>query len=491
MRDETGQGQGGCARRRPPASCGIGGNGGYTGLRHPVIAISGTSPFRASFRRKSRPDITRMPMHDEDADRPLLAAVALGPGRSSSGTAPCCARSPTRSRRKADAGEKLLGHKTVSRERLFYARSVLREAADLVPQRGMHSQFRGETGKSVKLRHVHPRSTLGSGGDMRRRDLVAIFGAMVIWPFAAEAQQKATPVIGFLSSASPSSFGPFVAAFQHGLSEAGYVEGQNIAIEYRWAEGHYDRLPELAADLVGRKVDVIIASGGAPPTRAARNATQSIPIVFTAVSDPVAQGLVTSLARPGGNLTGFSIMGTELVPKRLEFLFELVPRTSVIGLLLNPNIEIPQSVVKDAEEAANRRRVKLHVLHATTEKEIDVALATLDQLHAGALLVGDDPSFTNQREQLVALASRYAVPAIYQWRDFAVAGGLISYGVSLRTLYSLADARAARILKGALPTDLPIEQPAVFELVINLKTAETLDLTIPASLLGRADEIIE
>ncbi len=308
---------------------------------------------------------------------------------------------------------------------------------------------------------------------------------------ALRAEQKAMPVIGFLSSASPSPFAPFLAAFHQGLSETGYVEGQNVAIEYRWAEGHYDRLPALAADLVPRKVDLIVASGGAPSALAAKSATSTIPIVFTAVSDPVVRGVVASLARPGGNLTGFSIMGTELVPKRLQLLCELVPQARLMAVLLNPDIEIAEDVVKAVQEAAGARGVQVHVLKATTEREIDAAFATLVDLHADALLVGDDPFFTSQRDQLVALASRHAVPAIYQWRDFAVVGGLISYGVSLKTLYHLAGIEAGKILKGAKPADLPVEQPAVFELVINLKTAKALGLTVPPSILARADEVIE
>lgn len=310
-------------------------------------------------------------------------------------------------------------------------------------------------------------------------------------PIAARAQHPAMPVIGFLSSASPGSFAPFLSAFKQGLSEAGYTEGQNITIEYRWAEGHYDRLPAMAADLVARKVDLIVASGGAPSAHAAKDATSTIPIVFTAVSDPVIQGLVASLARPGGNLTGFSIMGTELVPKRLQLLFDLVPQARGIALLVNPNIEIAEDAVKAAQEVARARGAELHILKATTDSEIDAAFATLTQLHAGALLVGDDPFFTNQRNQLVALASSHAVPAIYQWRDFVVAGGLISYGVRLSALYRLAGIDAGKILGGTKPADLPVEQPAIFELVINLKTARELGLTVPPLLLAGADEVIE
>ena len=326
---------------------------------------------------------------------------------------------------------------------------------------------------------------------MNRRELVLLLGGAITAARSLRAQQKAMPVIGLLASASPGPFAPFVAALREGLSSAGYVEGQSVAIEYRWADGHYDRLPALAADLVGRKVDLIIASGGAPSARAAKDATSTIPIVFTAVSDPVMRGLVASLARPGGNLTGFSIMGTELMPKRLQLLFDLVPEVRVIAVLLNPDIEIADDVVKSMQEAASARGVQLRVLNATTDSEIDAAFVNLTRLRTGALLIGDDPFFTSRRNQIVALASSHAVPAIYQWRDFAVAGGLISYGVSLAALYRLSGIEAGKILKGAKPADLPVEQPAVFELVINLKTANALGLTVPPILLAQADEVIE
>jgi putative ABC transport system substrate-binding protein len=326
---------------------------------------------------------------------------------------------------------------------------------------------------------------------MKRRELMLLLGAAMTAPRTLRAQQKAMPVIGFLGSASPGPNAPFLAAFREGLSAAGYLEGQNIAIEYRWADGCYDRLPALAADLVGRKVDLIIASGGAPPARAAKGATATIPIVFTAVSDPVMRGLVASLARPSGNLTGFSIMGTELMPKRLQLLLDLVPEARVIAVLLNPDIEIADDVVRSMQEAASARGVQFSVLNATTDSEIDAAFASLTQAHAGALLVGDDPFFTSRRNQIVALASSHAVPAIYQWRDFAVAGGLISYGVSLMALYRMSGIEAGKILMGAKPADLPVEQPAVFELVINLSTAKVLGLTVPPFLLATADEVIE
>jgi putative ABC transport system substrate-binding protein len=304
---------------------------------------------------------------------------------------------------------------------------------------------------------------------------------------ALRAQQKAMPVIGFLGSGSSGQNAPNIAAFSRGLSETGYVEGQNLTIEYRWAEGHYDRLPVLVADLVGRKVDLIVAS--APPAaRAAKNATSTIPIVFLVGIDPVAEGLVASLARPGGNLTGFSMFSTELTPKRLELLSELVPQARVVALLVNPNN--PNPWIGYVQKTARAKGVQLQILNAGTEGETDTAFASLVELHADALVVGDDPFFFNQRDQLVALTSRHAVPAIYFFREFVTTGGLISYGASLTAVYRQQGIYAG-ILKGAKPADLPVEQPTKFELVINLKTAKTLGLTIPESILDRADEVIE
>jgi putative tryptophan/tyrosine transport system substrate-binding protein len=327
---------------------------------------------------------------------------------------------------------------------------------------------------------------------MRRREFVRFAGSVVIaWPFAALAQQKAMPVIGYLTSGSPDPNSPFLAAFRQGLSETGYVEGQNVAIEYRWAEGSNDRLPALAADLVGRKVDLIAAGGGSPPARAAKNATSTIPIVFTGVGDPVELGLVASLARPGGNLTGVGFLNVELMPKRLELLSELVPQAGVIALLVNPNNASAERVMRDVREAARSKRVQLPILKAATETEIDAAFVTLVQQQAGALVVGNDPIFNSQREQLVALASRHAVPAIYTRREFAASGGLISYGPSLTAGFRQAGIYVGKILNGAKPADLPVEQPTRFELVINLKTAKALGLTVPQTLLARADEVIE
>jgi putative ABC transport system substrate-binding protein len=328
---------------------------------------------------------------------------------------------------------------------------------------------------------------------MNRGDLLILLPVTgLAWPLPAAAQQKAMPVIGFLGLASPGSFAPFVAAFHQGMSETGYVEGQNVAIEYRWAEGHHDRLPALATELVDRRVDVIATSGGPVPARAAKNATATIPIVFVA-GDPIGEDLVSSLARPGANLTGISIMSTELMPKRIELLSELVPQARLIALLVNPNTgaERMEGMIRDVQEAARVKGLQLHILRAGNESEIDTGFATLVQLHAGALAVSNDPYFNSRRDQIVALAARHAVPAIYAGREPVVAGGLISYGSNTTGAYRRAGAYVGRILAGAKPADLPVEQPTTFELVINLKTAQALGLTVPPSILSRADEVIE
>jgi putative ABC transport system substrate-binding protein len=328
---------------------------------------------------------------------------------------------------------------------------------------------------------------------VNRRELVMLLGAATAWPLTARAQQKAMPVIGFLSPTSAIPAGranPYEDAFRQGASEAGYVEGQNLAIEYRRAEGHYDRLPVLAADLVGRKVDAIVAIGGIA-ARAAKSATATIPIVFMGVGDPVAAGLVASFARPGGNLTGFTNFIGELHPKRLELLSELVPHAKVIALLVNPNSPNSDSVVREVQEAARVKGMQLPVLKATTEAEIAAAFASLVEPHAAPLLVQGDAFFNSRREQLVALASRHTIPAIYAWREFPAAGGLISYGISTTGAFRNAGIYAGRILNGEKPADLPVQQPTRFELVINLKTATALGLTVPQSLLARAKEVIE
>jgi putative ABC transport system substrate-binding protein len=326
---------------------------------------------------------------------------------------------------------------------------------------------------------------------MNRRDVLLVLAGAITATPSLRAQQKAVPVIGFLSSTSPGPFAAFVAAFHQGLSETDYVEGQNAAIEYRWAEGHYDRLPAFVAELVTRKIDVIVAAGGPSSALAAKSATSTIPIVFTAVNDPVAVGLVASLARPGGNVTGFSGMGIELMPKRLELLSELVPQADVIALLVNPNDANAERMIRDVQEASRVKGLQLHILKADSEGEIEAAFVSLVQLHAGGLLVAPDAFFLSRRDQLVALASRQAVPAIYLWREFAAAGGLISYGASFTAIYRQVGIYVGKILKGAKPADLPVQQPTTFELVVNLQTAKALGLTVPPSILSRADEVIE
>jgi putative tryptophan/tyrosine transport system substrate-binding protein len=323
---------------------------------------------------------------------------------------------------------------------------------------------------------------------VKRRELLLLLSGAMVAARALRAQQKAMPVIGVLGSPSPGPVAADIAAFHEGLSEAGFVEGQNVAIEYRWAEGRLDRLPALAADLVARKVDVIAALAGTPPALAAKGATSTIPIVFSS-GDPIGLGLVASLARPGGNLTGVSSL--ELSPKRIEMLSELVPGAKVIALLVNPNNAIAESTIQNAQEAARTKGVELLVLKASTESEIDAAFATLSQARAGALMQPSDVLFNNRLDQLVALASRHSIPAIYEWREYPAAGGLISYGPSRTGLWRQVGIYVGKILKGAKPADLPVEQPTRFELVVNLETAKALGLTVPPSILARADEVIE
>jgi putative tryptophan/tyrosine transport system substrate-binding protein len=329
---------------------------------------------------------------------------------------------------------------------------------------------------------------------MRRREFSTLLcgaaTASTVWQSPVKAQQRPRPVIGFLGAGAAGPSASSLAGFHQGLSETGYVEGQNLTIEYCWAEGRFDRMPGLAADLVGRKVDVIVA-GADPAARAAKNATSTVPIVFIAGDDPVRQGLVASLARPGGNLTGVSFLIIELNPKRFELLQELVPQAGVIALLVNPNNPAIEPIVREAQEAARVQGVQLHILKASTESEIDAAFATLVQRQAGALLVATDPFLMLRREQVVALAARHAVPAIYEFRQFATAGGLISYGASFTDIFHQVGIYTGKILKGAKPADLPVVQPTTFELVINLKTAKALGLAVPPSILSRADEVIE
>jgi putative tryptophan/tyrosine transport system substrate-binding protein len=304
----------------------------------------------------------------------------------------------------------------------------------------------------------------------------------------AVAQAK-PPVVGYLIPTAP-LIAPVATAFRQGLSDAGYIGGQNVSIEHRWADGDYDRLPALAADLVGHKVDVIAAVGGISAL-AAKNATSTIPIVFIGVGHPVGEGLVASQARPGGNLTGFSNLFVELHPKRLELLSELVPNARVIALLVNPNTPSAEHIIRDMQGAARAKGVQLPILKASTEGEIDAAFSSLGELHGGGLVVAGDAFFANRREQLVTLASRYAIPAIYMWKDFAAAGGLISYGIDNPRMFRQAGIYAGKILSGAKPADLPVQQPTTFELVVNLKTAKALGLTVPPSILARADDVIE
>jgi putative tryptophan/tyrosine transport system substrate-binding protein len=322
---------------------------------------------------------------------------------------------------------------------------------------------------------------------MRRRDvLAAIGGAIVLRPLAVRAQQKAMPVIGYLTYFESRRDSPGLAAFRTGLGELGYVEGQNLMIDYRGAGGHVHLLSELAADLVARQVDVIVTAGGPTPARAAKNKTSSIPIVFITGSDPVEDGLVASLARPASNLTGMTFISTELNPKRLELLSELFPRSQLIGLLVTG-----VTSTSDMEQAARSKNIKLLVVEVRTISEIDAAFATLSRMHADALVVADSAMFSIRREQVIALASRHSLPAIYHWSEFVAAGGLISYGASLPAVFHDAGIYAGKILKGEQPADLPVQQPTKFELVINLKTAKALGLTVPQSLLARADEVIE
>ena len=326
---------------------------------------------------------------------------------------------------------------------------------------------------------------------MRRREFITLVGGAATWPVAARAQQPAMPVIGFLNSTSPTAWAHLVAAFRQGLSEMGYVEHRSVGIEWRWAEGRYEQLPALAADLVRRQVSVIVSTGGLNSIFAAKAATTDIPIVFTTGTDPVKDGLVVSLNRPDGNITGVHMFVSQMEGKRLGLLHELVPTAALIGVLLNPTRLPAERQLKDVQEAARAIGQQIHIVHASSERDLATAFMTLAQLRAGALLVGADPFFNSRRDVIVELAARHAIPAIYEQREFVVAGGLMSYGTSLPDGYRQAGVYTGRILKGAKPADLPVFQSSRFEFVINLKTAKALGIEVPPNLSARADEVIE
>lgn len=327
---------------------------------------------------------------------------------------------------------------------------------------------------------------------MRRREFVIGGLTAAACPISARAQQTSMPVIGFLYAGSPAPFAARLAAFRQGLKESGYVEGQNVAIEYRWAEGHYERLPALAAELIQRQVAVIAAVGTSAPALAAKNATSTLPIVFQSAIDPVAVGLVDSSSNPGGNVTGVTRMAADLVPKSLEILHRAVLSAEAIAVLLNPAAPAAQNNLRDAQDAALSLGIRTtHALNASSEREIEAAFAAADQLQIGALFIVTDSFFNSHTQQLAALALQHAIPAIYSTREFAEAGGLISYGASLPDSYRQVGAYVGHILAGAKPADLPVLQPTKFDLIINLKTAKALGLTVPLALLATADEVIE
>jgi putative tryptophan/tyrosine transport system substrate-binding protein len=327
---------------------------------------------------------------------------------------------------------------------------------------------------------------------IRRREFIVALGAATAWPLAARAQQSATPVIGILSTASPEAYATRLRAFREALGAAGYVEGQNVNIDYRWAEADSGRLPELAAQLIDRQVAILVAAGGTASALAAKAATTSIPIVFGIGTDPVSLGLVPSLNRPGGNVTGVTSLNVEVAPKRLELMHELLPSVTIMALLVNPAVPaLAEAATRLSQTAARAAGLQLHVLNANSERDFDTVFETLIQLHVGALAIAPDNLFTAHYEQIAALTIRHALPAVYEFREFVAAGGLMSYGSSDTEYYRLIGTYTGRILKGDKPADLPVQQSAKLELMINLKTAKALGITVPLTVLGRADEVIE
>ena len=327
---------------------------------------------------------------------------------------------------------------------------------------------------------------------MRRREFVALLGGAAAWTFPARAQTPTTmPVVGYLGPESPQTFASRVKAFRDGLAQAGYVEGRNVTIEFRWAEGHYDRLPALAADLVDRQVALLVAPGGAPAALAAKSVTATIPVVFEMGGDPVALGVVRSLNRPEGNLTGVSSLSVALGPKRIEVLHEVLPTAATIAVVVNPTSPTADAQRANMDEAAKRLGLRLHVLHASTEQEFEAVFAALPQLGASGLAFTSDPCYANRSEQLARLAVRHGIPAVHQSRDFTLAGGLMSYGGNFVQSHQQAGAYAGRILRGEKPSDLPVREVTGVELFINLKAARAFGITVPRTLLTRADEVIE
>jgi putative ABC transport system substrate-binding protein len=327
-------------------------------------------------------------------------------------------------------------------------------------------------------------------GQLKRREFIGLLGsAATVWSLAASAQQK--PVIGFLNSGSADAYPDRITAFHQGLRQLGYVDGENVVVVYRWALGQYDRLPAMAAELVDRRVSVLVATGGEPAALAAKSATSTIPIVFAVGGDPIKLGLVASYNRPGGNATGANILAAEMDGKRLGLLREMMPNATRAGVLLNPNFPAYAEQLNDLQDAARMTNFEVEFLHANTDEEIEAAFEFSSQKRVEALVLAASPFFDTRRDKLIALAAAHALPTIYHFREFAVAGGLMSYGVSIAHIYRQIGVYAGRILKGAKPADLPVMQPTKFELVINLKTAKALGLTIPQSLLARADEMIE